>query len=207
MLDVILLDLPRSSLWVVLHYAEGAVRGMELVDLGLETGECGVSVLIEQGWPALVLSGFTDIFIEIYHYWRGNALEGWWMDEKPGEASQLTACGPFHSPHALRLTYLSRLGHLDNSNCAAGASSNRGPRFATPSAFDCGRPVCPVSCPLLASRREMGIQGKVPHRREEGMPIGKELPLAELPEAPYNIHPATCPSLSSTAADLRHNAA
>jgi hypothetical protein len=60
MLDVILLDLPRSSLRVVLYYAEGAVRGMELVDLGLETGECGVSGLIEHGWPALVLSGFTD---------------------------------------------------------------------------------------------------------------------------------------------------
>jgi hypothetical protein len=74
MLDVILLDLPKSSLRVVLYYAEGAVRGMELVDLGLETGECGVSGLIEQGWPVLVLSGFTDTFIEIYHSWRGNAL-------------------------------------------------------------------------------------------------------------------------------------
>jgi hypothetical protein len=37
--------------------------GLELVDLGLETGECGVSGLIEQGWPLLVLCDFTDTFI------------------------------------------------------------------------------------------------------------------------------------------------
>jgi hypothetical protein len=41
MLDVILLDLPRSSLRVVLYYAEGAVRGMKLVDLGLRLESVG----------------------------------------------------------------------------------------------------------------------------------------------------------------------